>query len=95
MYGYLFETCIIYVNIITIQVKGRYLISNDIMSVVSKFNKYETCQQKITIPLTNERHALVGSYFYAHVSHFEFWYGWRDIIWYKIFFSKLDDLILF
>jgi len=48
------------------------LVSNDIMSTISKFNKCETCQQKITIPLTNERHVLVGSYFYTHVSHFGF-----------------------
>ena len=30
---------------------------------------------------------LVGSYFYTYVSillGFEFWYGWRGIIWYKI-----------
>ena len=34
---------------------------------VSKSNKCETCQQKITILLTNERHILVSSYFYTHV----------------------------
>ena len=39
------------------------------MSVVSKSNKCETYQQKITIILTNERHVLVGSYFYRQVSH--------------------------
>jgi len=33
------------------------------MSVVSKSNKYDMCQQKITTLLTNERHVLVGSYF--------------------------------
>ena len=39
------------------------------MSVVSKSNKCETCQQKITNPLTIERHVLVDSYFCTHVSH--------------------------
>ena len=47
----------------------RYLVSNDTISAVSKFNKYETCQQKITSPLTNERHVLVDGYFCAHLSH--------------------------
>ena len=37
------------------------------MSAVSKSNKCETCQQKITILLANERHILVSSYFYTHV----------------------------
>ena len=46
----------------------RYLISNDIMLTVSKFNKCETCLQKITNPLTIERHVLVGSYFCTHIS---------------------------
>ena len=36
--------------------------------MVSKFNKCETCQQKIANPLTIKRHVLVGSYFYTHVS---------------------------
>ena len=45
-----------------------YLVSNDIMLVVSKSNKYETCQQKITNTLTIERHVLVGSYFCTHIS---------------------------
>ena len=36
--------------------------------MVSKFNKCETCQQKITNPLTIKRHVLVGSYFCTHVS---------------------------
>ena len=39
------------------------------MSVVSKSNKCETCQQKITNPLTIERHVLVNSYLSTHVSH--------------------------
>ena len=47
----------------------RYLVSNDTISTVSKSNKYETCRYKLTTPLTNERHVLVGSYFYTHVSH--------------------------
>ena len=38
------------------------------MSTVSKSNKYETCQQKITNPLTIERFVLVGSYFCIQVS---------------------------
>ena len=38
------------------------------MSTVLKFSKCETCQPKITNPLTIERHVLVGSYFYTHVS---------------------------
>ena len=38
------------------------------MSAVSKFNKYETCQQKITNPLTNERHVLVSTYYCTHIS---------------------------
>ena len=43
--------------------KKNYLVSNDTMSAVSKFNKCETCQQKITTPLTNKRHVLMDSYF--------------------------------
>ena len=45
------------------------MVSNDTMSVVSKSNKCETYQQKITTQLTNEKHALMRSYFYKHVSH--------------------------
>ena len=55
------------------------MVSNNIISAVSKSNKYEICQQKITISLTNERYVLLNSYFftlkkknnyfYAHVSH--------------------------
>ena len=33
-----------------------YLVSNDTMLAVSKSNKCETYQQKITTPLTNESH---------------------------------------
>ena len=40
-----------------------YLISNDTMLAVSKFNKCKICQQKITTPM------LVGSYFYTYVFH--------------------------
>ena len=47
----------------------RYLVSNDIRSAVLKSNKHETCQQKITTQLINERHMLVGCYFYTHISH--------------------------
>ena len=46
-----------------------YLVSNDIISIVSKSNKYEICQQKITNPLTIEKQVLVGSYLCPHVSH--------------------------
>ena len=35
--------------------KRIYLVLNDIMSAVLKSNKYETCQQKLTTILTNER----------------------------------------
>ena len=53
--------------------KRRYLVSNDTMSAVSKFNKYEIYQQKITSSLTNERHMLVGSLFlYTCPSFIEF-----------------------
>ena len=38
------------------------------MSAVLKFNKCETCQSKITNPLTFEKHMLVDSYFYIYVS---------------------------
>ena len=44
------------------------MISNDTMSAVSKSNKCEICQQKITSPLTIEKHVLVSSYFCTHVS---------------------------
>ena len=36
--------------------------------MVSKSNKCETCQQRITNLLTNERHVLVSSYFCTYVS---------------------------
>lgn len=45
----------------------RNLVSNDVMSMVSKSNKGEICQQKITTQLTNERLVLVSGYFYTHV----------------------------
>ena len=44
----------------------NYLVINDITSA-SKFNKWETCLQKITTSLTNERHLLMNSYF-THMS---------------------------
>ena len=44
------------------------MVSNDTMSAISKSNKCETCQQKITNTLTIERHVLVGSYFCTHIS---------------------------
>ena len=43
------------------------MVSNDTMSAVSKSNKCETYQQKITNPLTIEKHVLVDSYFCTHV----------------------------
>ena len=46
----------------------RYLVSNDTILVVSKFNKFETYEQKITISLTNKKHVLVSNYFYIHLS---------------------------
>ena len=39
------------------------------MSALSKSNKCETCQQKITNSLKNKRHVLMGSYFYTYVSY--------------------------
>ena len=33
----------------------RYLVSNDTISAVPKFNKYETCQPKITTLLTDKK----------------------------------------
>ena len=45
-----------------------YLVLNDIMLAVSKSNKCETCQKKISNPLIIERRVLVGSYFYTYVS---------------------------
>ena len=50
-------------------VRRRYLVSNDTMSTVSKFNKCEIHQQKIITPQKNERHMLVSSYFYTYVFH--------------------------
>ena len=57
------------------------MVSNDIMSAVSKSNKYETCQQKITNPLKIERHVLVGSYFCTHIS--------------RLLNFDIDDVVLF
>ena len=45
------------------------MVSNDTMSVVSKSNKYETRQEKITNPLTIKKLVLVCSYFCTHISH--------------------------
>ena len=43
-------------------------MSNNLMSV-SKSNKCETCQQKITNTLTIEKHVLVDSFFFCtHIS---------------------------
>ena len=57
------------------------MVSNDTMSVVLKSNKYKTCQKKITIPLTKERHVFVGSYFYIHAS--------------RLLGLDMDDVVLF
>ena len=43
------------------------MVSNNTMSVVSKYNKCAICQQKITNTLTIERHVVVGSYFCTHI----------------------------
>ena len=51
------------------QVEENYLVSNDTISTVSKFNKCNTCQHKITTLLTNEKHVLVDSYFYTYISY--------------------------
>ena len=40
------------------------------MLAVSKANKCEICQQKITNLLTIERHILMDSYFCTHISYF-------------------------
>ena len=45
------------------------MVSIDTMLVVSKINKCETREQKITTLLTNKRHVLTSSYFYKYVSH--------------------------
>ena len=46
----------------------KYFVSNDTVSAVSKSNKCETYQQKITNSQTIEKHVLVGNYFLHHVS---------------------------
>ena len=46
----------------------RYLVLNDTMLGVSKSNKRETYQQKITNSLINERHVLVDSYLCTRIS---------------------------
>ena len=47
----------------------RYLVSNDTISAILKFNKYKTCQQKIFTSLTNEKHVLICSFFLIHISY--------------------------
>lgn len=44
-----------------------YLVLNDVMSVFSKFNSCEICQQKIISQLTNKRHILVSKFFFDHI----------------------------
>ena len=51
------------------------------MSMESKSNKCETCQQKITNLLTIEKHVLVSSYFFTHVS--------------RLLDFDTDDIVLF
>ena len=52
--------------------KRKYLVSNGTMLTISKSNKYETCHQKIITPLINERHVLMGTYFYTRLSFIGF-----------------------
>ena len=44
-------------------IRRRYLVSNYIISMVLKPNKWETCLQKITFLLTNERLMLMDNFF--------------------------------
>ena len=69
------------------------MVSNDTMSAVSKSNNFETYQQKITTQLTNERHVLVSSYFYTHVSHL-LGFNTDDVASFdtKIFFLKMNQI---
>ena len=48
--------------------RRKYLVSNNTILAVSKFNKCEICQQKIINLLTNERRVSVDSYFWIFVS---------------------------
>ena len=57
------------------------MVSNDTISAVLKFNKRETCQQKITTPLTNKGRELMDNYFYTHISYLLGFY--------------IDDIVLF
>ena len=50
------------------KLRKMYLISNNTILAVLKSYKCKTCLQKINTLLTNERHVLVGSYFFIHVS---------------------------
>ena len=74
----------------------KVLVSNDIMSAIWKSNKCKTCQQKITNPLTIERHVLMGSYFWTHVFHL-LDFDMDDIISFdtKYFFQKLRKMFPF
>ena len=49
----------------------RYLVSNDTILTILKFNKYKTCQQKIFNSLTNEKHVLICNFFFffIHISY--------------------------
>ena len=49
--------------------RRKYLVSNGIMSAVSKSNKCKTYQQKINNLLTIEKHVLVSNYFCINVFH--------------------------
>ena len=46
-----------------------YLVLNNTMLVILKFNKCETYKQKITNLLTIERYVLISSYFCTYISH--------------------------
>ena len=48
--------------------RRKYLVSNNTILAVSKFNKCEICQQKIINLLTNERRVSVDSYFWIFIS---------------------------
>ena len=67
----------------------RYLVSNDTMSTVSKSNKCETFQQKITTPLS-----VSGWLFlYTYLSFIGFWYRWCGI--YKMLFFEFQFHLLY
>ena len=63
----------------------KYLVSNDIMSAISKYNNCEICQSKITILLINERHVLMSYFlFFFWVVQTCFLFHWILIMLYHI-----------